>query len=61
MIYPCNKCPDRQATCHDYCEKYLAVKREQDDAKAKKQAYHDAISILVIGTDRAKRKRHRRY
>jgi len=40
MIMPCMNCNERHRLCHNHCEKYLAVKREQQAIKQAKSEYY---------------------
>ena len=41
--YPCKNCPNRYLACHDHCEKYKAIKAQEqkykDANRGKKEAY----------------------
>ena len=48
MKVPCPpKCPDRSATCHSTCKKYLDFVKENELAKQKKYREHDIDYALV--------------
>jgi len=66
---PCRGCPDRTVTCHGFCEKYQAWKKEHDEAmewlkeqnsiptsdRAKRAAY-DKILRTARGLEKKRRK-----
>ena len=35
-MIPCKDCKNRSPGCHDRCEAYMAVKREHDEVKRKR-------------------------
>ena len=55
MKIPCQKdCPDRNATCHAECEKYLAFSREQEKRRIENQRKVDLDGYFVNISKRKK-------
>jgi hypothetical protein len=56
-------CPDRQATCHDTCERYLEWqkrRREERAALIREDAMRDAVEGLHAASIRRTRHGHKR-
>lgn len=53
---PCRKCPDRTATCHAECEKYLEYKKKLSELSEGKYKRHHADEYLADYRKKRRRK-----
>lgn len=57
---PCKHCKNRCARCHAVCEKYIAWRRERDDAMARDRVMREVEQVQIDNTLRVIRIKHRK-
>lgn len=61
VTYQCKDCPDRHLKCHATCEKYLAIKEENDRVRElKHHAQNNPLHTYKVEQIRKARKRKTR-